>query len=246
MATKKTVDSLIKPAGTIRGILKRKKAYHLADPDGEPVKVDYIKDHLLIKDYFVRQIAEIWVDIYHQLEHLKELLLAGGPAMYDYLAEADDVRSDSKGGFTEYDFGRNIKVVVSYDLRYDVDESMMKRSAAHMDRWLDNQGQGDLVKIVQKAFRMRNGKYDIKALNRLNELKIEDDNFTRAMELKNEAISSTPTKLRTQLYIRDRHGEFHGVPISLHDVDPAGEAPLGPGLMESRINPVNTESTQTS
>lgn len=228
MARKKTIDSLIKSPGTVRGVLKRKGIKELKDPEGREIHLDYIRDHLLVKDNFVRDIAELWVEAYEKLRHLKKLLLKGGPAMYAYLDKHDDVRSDSKGGFTEYDFGRNIKVIVSYDLRYDIDDSLMDKAAKHMDKWLEKKGEPSLVKIVRKAFRQRNGQYDLKALNRLNDIKEDDEDFKKAMAYKNDAISSTPTKLRTQLKIRNSEGEFVGIPLNITDVAIEDEEKLTP------------------
>jgi hypothetical protein len=218
MSRKKTINSLIQPPGTIRGVLKRKKIQALEDPDGQPIPLDYIDGHLLTKDRFVRQIAELWLGIFRQMAHLKKLLLDGGPEMYEYLQDHDDIRADSKGGFTEYDFGRNIKVIVSYNLRYDFDDQLMQRSAAEMDAFLEAQGTPEIAKIVQRAFKKQTGQYDVKALNRLNELNISDEHFKKAMQLKNKAMTSTPTKLRTQLKIRDDEGEFIGIPLSLSEV----------------------------
>jgi hypothetical protein len=217
MARKKTINSLIQSPGTIRGVLKRKHVKTLQDPDGSDIPLDYIDPHLLVKDRFVRSIGELWIDIYKRLAHLKRLLLEGGPAMYEYLKDADDIRTDSKGGFTEYDFGRNMKVVVSYDVRYDFDDDLMDQAAAQMDAFLDDQGQTELVKVVQKAFKKRSGQYDVKALNRLNELNIDDEHFNKAMQLKNKAMTSTPTKLRTQLFVRDEEGAFQAIPLSISD-----------------------------
>lgn len=218
MAKKKSIDSLIQSPGTIRGVLKRKGINNLQDPEGKEIPLDYIDGHLLTKDRFVRNIAELWLDIFQRMRHLKKLLLDGGPEMYEYLQKHDDIRSDSKGGFTEYDFGRNIKVIVSYSLRYDFDKDLMEQSAAYMDAFLDSQGTPEISKIVQRAFKKQNDQYDVKALNRLNQLNISDKNFCKAMELKNKAMTSTPTKLRTQLMIRDEEGEFVGIPLNITDV----------------------------
>lgn len=232
MPKQKTVDSLIKTPGTIRGVLKRKKITQLNDPEGQPVNLDYIKDHLLIKDNFVRDIGVLWVEIYRKLQHIKKLLLEGGPAMYDYLAENDDVRHDSKGGFTEYDFSKNLKVIVSYNLRYDVDDSLMKRSAAHMDAWLEKSGESDLVKVVKRAFRQKNDQYDIVALRRLMQLNIDDKDFRKSLELMTEAITGTPTKLRTSFEVRDQNGEFKALPLNISHVEADGI----PGLPDSMID----------
>lgn len=239
MPKKKTVDSLIKSPGTIRGVLKRKKITELKDPEGNPVNLDYIKDHLLIKDNFVRDIGELWVDIYRRLAHLKELLLEGGPAMYEYLAKNDDVRHDSKGGFTEYDFGKNMKVVVSYNLNYDIDDSLMKRSAAHMDAFLDKSGEPELVKIVKRAFRQKNDKYDVVALRRLQQLNISDEDFKKSLELMNEAIVGTPTKLRTEFYIRDEQGEYKALPLNISYVQPEGVPGLKDEMIDNRLDPAS-------
>jgi|GEM_PF-4911877 len=237
MAKKKTIDSLIKTPGVIRGVLKRKKITALNDPEGNPVNIDYVKDHLLIKDNFVRDIGELWVDAWRRMRHLKKLLLEGGPAMYDYLARNDDVRHDSKGGFTEYDFSKNLKIVVSYSLRYDIDDSLMKRSADYMDRFLENTGEPELVKIVKKAFRQQNDQYDVKALRRLNQLNITDKDFAESMRLMNEAITSTPTKLRTEFYVRARDGEFKALPLNISYVEPEGSAGLTDDIIDGRLSP---------
>lgn len=235
MAKQKTVESLVKSPGTIRGVLKRKKVTHLIDPEGNPISLDYIKDHLLIKDNFVRDIAELWVDVYRRMARLKKLLLEGGPAMYEYLAQNDDVRHDSKGGFTEYDFGKNMKIVVSYNLNYDIDDSLMKRSAAHMDAFLDKSGEKELVKIVKRAFRQKNDKYDVVALRRLMQLNIDDADFKKSLELMNEAISGNPTKLRTELYIRDDEGEFKALPLNISYIEPEGRSRLADPVIDRRI-----------
>ncbi len=220
MPKKKTTNSIIKTPGTIRGVLKRKKIYELKDPQGRDIPVDVVKDHLLIRDNFVREIAELWIEIYSALRHLKFLLLKGGPEMYELLREKGDVRSDSKGGFTEYDFGKNIKVVVGYTLRYDFHDHLMKQSSEYFDKWLEKQGENSLTEAVRKAFQKQNGQYDIKALNRLNDLKEDDPDFVKGMELKNEAQTSTPTKLRTTLQIRNEEGEFKALPLDISSVLP--------------------------
>lgn len=237
MPKQKTIDSLLKTPGTIRGVLKRKKVYELADPEGQTVNLDYIKDHLLIKDNFVRDIAEMWVEVYQKMAHLKKLLLKGGPQMYEYLQKHNDIRHDSKGGFTEYDFGKNLKVQVGYTLRYDIDDSLMKQSAAHMDAWLEEHGEGDIVKVVRKAFRQRNGRYDVQALRRLQELNIADKNFRKSLELMNEAITGIPTKLRTEFYIRDENGEFKALPLNISYVEEDGIPGLSDELIDHRLNP---------
>jgi len=220
MAKPKTTDSIIKTPGTIRGILKRKKIYELKDPELNEIPIDYIKDHLIVKDNFVREIAELWSGIFFQIKHLKKLLLVGGPAMYEMLKEAGDVRSDSKGGFTEYDFGRNIKVLVSYSLRYDWDHDLMKQASDHFDKWLQKHGETPVTKAFRKAFQQQNGNYDIKMLNRLTQLQETDEDFLKAMVLKNEAQTSTPTKLKTTLEIRNEEGEFVALPLSISHVSP--------------------------
>ncbi|MEP0004565.1 MAG: DUF3164 family protein [Balneola sp.] len=233
MPKKKTTNSIIKEPGTIRGVLKRKKIYELKDPEGRDIPVDFVKDHLLVKDNFVREIAEIWIEIYSALRHLKFLLLKGGPKMYDILREKSDVRRDSKGGFTEYDFGKNIKVVVGYNLRYDFNDDLMKQASEYFDNWLAKHGENSMTKAVRKAFQKQSGQYDIKALNKLNDLKEDDPDFIRGMELKNEAQTSTPTKLRTTLEIRNEEGEFTALPLDISSVMPGD------------INQFVTESTNS-
>jgi hypothetical protein len=149
-------------------------------------------------------------------------LLKGGPEMYELLQEKGDIRSDSKGGFTEYDFGRNIKVTVSYDLRYDWDHDLMDQASKFFDKWLKDVGESSVSRAFRKAFRKQDGNYDIKALNRLNQLDEKNPNFLKAMELKNEAQTSTPTKLRTTLEIRDEQGKFTALPLSISAVMPEG------------------------
>lgn len=223
MAKPKTTNSIVKSPGTIRGVLKRKKIYELPDPDGSEIPIDYIKDHLLVKDNFVREIAELWSDIFFQIKHLKKLLLIGGPEMYEILRDKGDIRSDSKGGFTEYDFGKNIKVLVGYTLRYDWDHDLMKQASDHFDLWLKKHGETSVTKAFRKAFQQQNGNYDIKMLNRLNQLPEKDEDFLKAMNLKNEAQTSTPTKLKTTLEIRNDEGEFIALPLSISHISPASK-----------------------
>lgn len=227
----------MKTPGTIRGVLKRKKITQLHDPEGNPIPLDYIKDHLLIKDNFVREIGTLWISIHQQIAHLKKLLLEGGPAMYDYLSENDDVRNDSKGGFTEYNFGKDMKVVVSYSLVYHFDDSLMKRSAAYMDEFFKRANDPEVVKFVRQAFKKKNDKYDIVILSRVKRMKIDDPNFKKAIEFMNEAISSTPTKLRTEFEVRDAQGEYKALPLNISYVDPNGISGLGDDLLQERLTP---------
>lgn len=235
MARKKTIDSLIQPPGTIKGVLKRKGIKELEDAEGREIPLDIIRDDLLVKDRFVRNIAELWFDVFRRMRHLKKLLLDGGPEMYKYLNKRGHVRKDSKGGFTEYDFGKKMKVVVSYDLRYDIDKGLMEASSDHMDAFLEKKGEPALVKIVRAAFKQKNGQYDIRALNRLDQIKEDDEDFLKSLELKNKAISSTPTKLRTQLFVRNSEGEFVSMPLSISDVAKEDEEKLTDDTIEEMI-----------
>lgn len=218
MPKRKTIDSLIKTPGTIRGVLKRKKIYEMKDPEGREIPVDMVRDDLLVVDSFVRDIAGLWFKYHNGLRYLKRLLLDGAPKMYEYLDDRGSVRSDSKGGFTEYDLSKTIKLVISYDLRYDINEHLMDQAAEYLDKYLEKIADPKAVKIMRSWFKQRNGRYDIKLLNRMDQIQETDEDFQACRDCKNRAISSIPTKLRTQLFMRNREGEFVSLPLSITDV----------------------------
>lgn len=151
-----------------------------------------------------------------QLATLKDEMLADCDRIYEKMLEDNNVRGNSKGGYSISTFDRSAKIEVSIQERIEFDDLI---SVAHqkIKQFLEEKTQGvdhDLQQIINQAFETRKGRMDVKRILGLFRLQITHPLWIEAMELIKKSINRNNSKRYVRVWEKDANGEYRNVELN--------------------------------
>lgn len=175
--------------------------------DGSLVPESQVKDIDKLRDQVVQDAAEKLMD-------LKTRMIQEKTAVVDDILEFLNVSADQygvklggdKGNLTLTSIDGNIRVEYKNSDTITFNEQIQVAKQL-IDEYLDEltkDSNPELKTIVSAAFRLRQGRIDVKSVLKLREYNINDERWKKAMDIIDDAKQIVSTKKCLRLYVRNK------------------------------------------
>lgn len=158
------------------------------------------------------------------LSAFKQLIIDLSNEAYEaFMAEKG--AKTTKGNFTWYNFNRSIKIEVSINEKTEFDDLTIEAAKARFDEFLQLNitSKNEFVKdMILDAFQTeRKGKLDVKRVLQLTryEDRINDQLFSDAVKLINEAIRRPSSRTYFRIWQKDATGKYQNVDLNLSSIE---------------------------
>ncbi len=187
--------------------------------DGSLVPESQVKDIDKLRDQVVQDAAEKLMD-------LKTRMIQEKTAVVDDILEFLNVSADQygvklggdKGNLTLTSIDGNIRVEYKNSDTITFNEQIQVAKQL-IDEYLDEltkDSNPELKTIVSAAFRLRQGRIDVKSVLKLREYNINDERWKKAMDIIDDAKQIVSTKKCLRLYVRNKlTGAMENQPFDL-------------------------------
>ena len=187
--------------------------------DGSLVPESQVKDIDKLRDQVVQDAAEKLMD-------LKTRMIQEKTAVVDDILEFLNVSADQygvklggdKGNLTLTSIDGNIRVEYKNSDTITFNEQIQVAKQL-IDEYLDEltkDSNPELKTIVSAAFRLRQGRIDVKSVLKLREYNINDERWKKAMDIVDDAKQIVSTKKCLRLYVRNKlTGAMENQPFDL-------------------------------
>lgn len=187
--------------------------------DGSLVPETQVKDIDKLRDQVVQKAAENLMDLKTRMIQEKAAVIEDILEFMDVSAEQYGVKlGGEKGNLTLTSIDGNVR------LEYKNNDSITFNEQIQVAKQLIDDYLDDLTKdsnpelrtIVSAAFRLRQGRIDVKSVLRLREYNISDERWRKAMDVIDDAKQIISTKKCLRLYIRNKlSGDMEFQPFDL-------------------------------
>lgn len=176
--------------------------------DGSLVPEDLVKPQDKLRDQTVYAIAEKLNNLLETMKTVKESCVADLAEYMKILAEDYGYKLDTlpsgSVSLTSYDGETKIAYANNEMISYNEGILVAKKL---IDEYLEEaiKDSSEAVKsIVNAAFRMSQGKFDVKAIQKLRQVKIDDPRWIKAMAIIDDSRVVTPTNRSLRLYRKNK------------------------------------------
>ncbi len=162
--------------------------------------------------------------INQQLADFKVLVQKLCGEAFEAFMASKDVKKETKGNFTWFNFNRSIKIEVNQSTPLKFDDLTITAAKTKLDEFLTNniESKNDFVKnMVMDAFEtQRNNQLDVKKVMGLTRYKskINDPLFSEAVDLISEAIRRSDTKTYFRIWQKDADGKYQNIDLNLSSI----------------------------
>jgi len=164
------------------------------------------------------------ISVNKSLIDFKELIRKLSQDAYDTFMLEKEVKKETKGNFTWFNFNRTIKIEVSVNEPISFDDLTITAAKAKFDEFLEKNitTSNEFVKtMILDAFQTSRGhKLDVKRVMGLtrHKAKINKPLFTEAVELIEQAIRRPKTKTYFRVWLKDSSGEYQNIDLNLSSI----------------------------
>ena len=157
------------------------------------------------------------------LQDFKNRIKAICEEVYSAFMLENNVKSNSKGNFTWYNFDRTIKVEVAISEPVKFDDMAIQASKEKLDEFLETavDSKIDFVKdLIKDAFSTSNGKLDAKRVLGLLRYKsrVTSPLFLEAMDLIEKGIRRPESKTYFRIWEKDTDGKYQAVELNFSNI----------------------------
>jgi len=157
------------------------------------------------------------------LQDFKNRIKAICEEVYSAFMLENNVKSNSKGNFTWYNFDRTIKVEVAISEPVKFDDMAIQASKEKLDEFLESavDSKIDFVKdLIKDAFSTSNGKLDAKRVLGLLRYKsrVTSPLFLEAMDLIEKGIRRPESKTYFRIWEKDTDGKYQAVELNFSNI----------------------------
>ena len=157
------------------------------------------------------------------LNDFKNRIKAICEEVYSAFMLENNVKSNSKGNFTWYNFDRTIKVEVAISEPVKFDDMAIQASKEKLDEFLESavDSKIDFVKdLIKDAFSTSNGKLDAKRVLGLLRYKsrVTSPLFLEAMDLLEKGIRRPESKTYFRIWEKDTDGKYQAVELNFSNI----------------------------
>jgi len=157
------------------------------------------------------------------LQDFKNRIKAICEEVYSAFMLENNVKSNSKGNFTWYNFDRTIKVEVAISEPVKFDDMAIQASKEKLDEFLESavDSKIDFVKdLIKDAFSTSNGKLDAKRVLGLLRYKsrVTSPLFLEAMDLIEKGIRRPESKTYFRIWEKDTDGKYQAIELNFSNI----------------------------
>lgn len=187
--------------------------------DGSLVPETQVKDIDKLRDQVVQKAAENLMDLKTRMIQEKAAVIEDILEFMDVSAEQYGVKlGGEKGNLTLTSIDGNVRLEYKNNDSITFNEQIQVAKQL-IDAYLDDltkDSNPELRTIVSAAFRLRQGRIDVKSVLRLREYNISDERWRKAMDVIDDAKQIISTKKCLRLYIRNKlSGDMEFQPFDL-------------------------------
>lgn len=158
-----------------------------------------------------------------RLEGFKQTIKSLCEEVYKQASDENNVKLDSKGNYTWFNFDRSIKIEVSVSERIDFDDLTIASAKQKLDEFLDKNIDAKIEfakNIVTDAFSTSRGKLDAKKVLGLLKYrsKITDTGFQEALDLIEKSVRRPDSKTYHRVFVRDEDGKYNAIELNFSNI----------------------------
>jgi hypothetical protein len=191
------------------------------DEHGNMIRVDKIKDHDMLRDQLVRDMARDSAVLSDEIQAVKNKFATRFEQHIDRMAELYQVKLGGKKGNVQLlTIDKKLKVERTKQDRLTTNEHMVVATQL-VDQCLQGWSKGsnrNLQAFVRKYFRTdAKGNYNIADLQRVRKLKLEtpDELWTKAMDALDNALEHDFTATYFRAFYREDDGRYVQIPLDI-------------------------------
>lgn len=176
---------------------------------GNLVPEEMVKPYEQLKNEVVESVSKKVVQMRKNMEDLKKDAMEEIDSFMELAAQEYNVNlGGKKGNVTLTSFDGQIKIVIANSTNQEFNEKI-NLAKSLIDEYLTELTKDSAVElktIISSAFKIRQGKLDVRRILELRSYDIKNDKWKKAMELINESLEITSSNRCFRLYIRDSKG----------------------------------------
>jgi hypothetical protein len=191
------------------------------DDQGNMIRVDKIKEHDLLRDQLVRDMARDSAVLSDEIQSVKSKFAAKFEQHIANMAQLYQVKLGGKKGNVQLlSFDKKLKIERSKQDRLTTNDHMLVCTQL-VDQCLQSWSKGsnrNLQAFVRKYFRVdAKGNYNIADLQRVRKLKLEtpDELWNKAMEALDNALEHDFTATYFRAFYREDNGTYVQIPLDI-------------------------------
>ncbi len=184
---------------------QEEKNEYLTNAQGHLVPLDAIKTEHLLENDMVNEMHNDANNLHLVLEEFKKQSFKQTSDFLELLAQNYNTTKGSKKGnvsFTNYDGTKRVNISVQDYIAFGAELSIAKDLVDQcITKWLENGTNKEIGKLVSHAFRVDNGRINVRDVLRLKQIHINDETWQLAMSAIDDAIrvESSKTYIRFQV-----------------------------------------------
>jgi len=179
---------------------------------GNLVPEEMVKPYEQLKDGIVQAISEKIKKMKKEMEEIKNETMSDIDTFMEIAAEEYKVNlGGKKGNVTLTSYDGSIKIVIANSTNQEFNEKI-NFAKALIDEYLTELTKDSAIElktIISSAFKIRQGKLDVRRILELRSYDIKDSKWKRAMELINESLEITNSNRCFRLYVRNKSGNSY-------------------------------------
>jgi hypothetical protein len=176
---------------------------------GNLVPEEMVKPYEQLKDGLVNSIGDRVLKMRKDMEKIKKEAMEDIDAFMELAAEEYNVNlGGKKGNVTLTSYDGSVKIVIANSNNQEFNEKI-NLAKVLIDEYLTELTKDSAIElktIISSAFKIRQGKLDVRRILELRTYDIRDPKWKRAMELINESLEITATNRCFRLYVRSEKG----------------------------------------
>ncbi len=194
------------------------------DETGISIPVSRIRKSEKLREKEAYGLAKDAIDINESLKAFKLKIREAVNDVYSALAEENNVKKDTKGNITFFNFDRSIKVECSVSERIAFDETLIGMCKAKLNEFIDDNltGLDTLIKeLVNDAFSTTKGQLDAKKVMSLLKYrsKIKAQKFQDALDLLEKSITRPSSKQYFKVSVKGEDGGYQNVDLNFSSAE---------------------------
>ena len=194
------------------------------DESGTSIPFTRIKAVEKLHERKSAQLLKQALNINNQLKDFKTLMQATCEEAFNAFMASKDVKKETKGNYTWFNFNRTIKIEVNISEPIKFDDLTIQAAKAKLDEFLQHEieSKNDYIKdmIIQSFETQRTGQLDVKDVMKLTKFKARVNNplFSEAIDLINSAIRKPQSKTYFRIWLKDADGKYNNIDLNLSSI----------------------------
>lgn len=208
--------------------IKKQNGSNWLDETGAAIPANRVTKAEKFKESAASRLAKKAIALSDKLAEYKTEISNTCAEVIEIVRKENEIKSNSKGNFTWYNFDQSIKVEVNINEAIRFDEVLIDGAKQKLLHIIENNVQAeDFIKsIIVDAFQTTNGRLDTKRVLGLKRHttrisnKVVRAEWDEAMSLIDKSITRPESKSYYRISIKNSEGKFENVDLNFSSVEP--------------------------